>query len=45
MARYGTTTKEYDYPLGFKIEPNADMTYTGVRTAILASVNINLIIN
>eukprot|EP00347_Sterkiella_histriomuscorum_P019632 403340883 len=36
MARYGKQA-DYVFPLGFKIEPNADMTYTGVRTAIISS--------
>lgn len=38
MAKYGNFTTHYEFPLGFKLEPNADMTYTGVRTAIISSV-------
>lgn len=41
LARYGDPS-EYELPLGFKAEPNADMTYTGLRTAIQASVRILL---
>lgn len=39
MARYGKTTDKHEFPLGFKIEPNSDMTYTGIRTSIISSVN------
>lgn len=42
LGRYGSTTDKYTYPLGFKIEPNADMTYTGVRTSIISSVKFHL---
>lgn len=42
MAKYGQPTEDYIYPLGFKGEPNADMTYTGVRTSIISSVRIKL---
>lgn len=30
MAKYGRKTDKYEFPLGFKIEPNSDMTYTGI---------------
>lgn len=39
MGRYGKTTDKHEFPLGFKIEPNSDMTYTGIRTSIISSVN------
>ena len=33
LAKYGDPS-ELELPLGFKDQPNADMTYTGVKTAL-----------
>lgn len=37
LAKYGDPS-EYEFPLGFKSQPNADMTYTGLRTSIISAV-------
>ena len=37
LAKYGDAS-HYEFPIGFKNQINADMTYTGLRTAIISSV-------
>lgn len=40
LAKYGDPSF-YELPLGLKNQPNADMTYSGLRTAIQSMVNSN----
>jgi len=37
LAKYGDPS-EFELPIGFKNDPNADMTFTGIRTAIMTKV-------
>jgi len=37
LAKYGDPS-EFEFPIGFKDQPNADMTYTGFRTSIISAV-------
>lgn len=39
LAKYGDPSI-YAMPIGFKAHTNADMTFTGLRTAIIAKVHI-----
>jgi len=39
LAKYGDPS-EFELPIGFKNDPNSDMTFTGVRTAVMSKVII-----
>ena len=41
LAKYGDPTQQ-EYPIGLKNELNADMSFTGLKTAITSSVGIAL---
>lgn len=42
LARYGDPSDGTELPMGLKSDINADMSYTGLKTAICSSVSICL---